>query len=167
MIKKALGWSMDRHFPIFLEKNIFFRKLFLLRKLVFTKKVRPFYSQFGEDIAIGNFLNIKNKGFYVDVGCYHPIKYNNTYKLYKKGWEGINIDLDAIKIEAFNFIRPRDHNITAVVSDISHSVDIYSFGFYSLLSTIDKASADRYQGEGGKVLVRKVKTRSLTDIIEN
>ncbi|MDH5790264.1 MAG: hypothetical protein OEZ27_06695, partial [Nitrospinota bacterium] len=68
--------------------------LFLFRKIYLTKVFRIFYSQFGEDIILKGFIlrNI-NDGFYVDVGCYHPKKYSNTYKLYKRGWRGINIDL--------------------------------------------------------------------------
>jgi hypothetical protein len=31
-------------------------------------------------------------GFFVDVGCFHPLFYSNTWKLYKKGWRGVNID---------------------------------------------------------------------------
>ena len=39
-----------------------------------------------------------NNGIYIDVGCNHPIKFNNTYLLYKRGWSGINIDLDSKSI---------------------------------------------------------------------
>ena len=35
--------------------------------------------------------------FFFDIGCFHPIKYNNTYVYYKKGYRGINIDIDRIK----------------------------------------------------------------------
>ena len=34
------------------------------------------------------------KGSYVDVGCNLPKTSSLTYLLYKKGWSGINIDLD-------------------------------------------------------------------------
>ena len=49
------------------------------------------------------FFPKKYKGFFVDVGCFHPIKYNNTYRLYRKGWRGVNIDIDAIKIEGLKY----------------------------------------------------------------
>tara|TARA_B110000879_G_scaffold201693_1_gene277102 strand:+ start:1002 stop:1208 length:207 start_codon:yes stop_codon:yes gene_type:complete len=35
--------------------------------------------------------------FFVDIGCFHTTKYNNTYVYYKKGYRGINIDIDRIK----------------------------------------------------------------------
>ena len=40
------------------------------------------------------FFKKKMSGFYVDVGCHQPLLNNNTYRLYKRGWRGINIDLD-------------------------------------------------------------------------
>ena len=46
---------------------------------------------------IQNIFKDKKKGIYVDIGCCHPIKDNNTYLLNKKGWSGINIDLDLEK----------------------------------------------------------------------
>ena len=44
---------------------------------------------------------------------------NNTFRLYKRGWTGINIDLDYNTIEMFNFFRKKDLNIQAAVSDKS------------------------------------------------
>jgi hypothetical protein len=41
----------------------------------------------------------------------NPIKYSNTALLYKKGWTGINIDLNKTSIDLFNFTRLRDKNI--------------------------------------------------------
>ena len=66
-----------------------------LKYKYFTKKKS--YSQFEEDLVIkeifGNFV-----GKYVDIGCFHPVKYNNTALLHKNGWTGTNIDLNQLKI---------------------------------------------------------------------
>jgi len=51
----------------------------------------------GEDVFVNNYLK-KKIGFYVDVGAYHPLELNNTYLLYKKGWNGINIDINSTHI---------------------------------------------------------------------
>jgi FkbM family methyltransferase len=140
--------------------------LFLFRKIYIIKIFRIFYSQFGEDIVLKGFIlrNITD-GFYVDVGCYHPKKYSNTYQLHKKGWRGINIDLDRLKIKAFNWARPEDHNVTAAVSDQKSTVKVYNFGHYSLDSTLDEHTAfkNREKIEG----VREVETRTLSEIIES
>ena len=58
----------------------------LIKQAFFKKINKNFYSQFGEDRIIVNEIikpSYKN-GFYVDVGCFHPKKYSNTYLLYKK-----------------------------------------------------------------------------------
>ena len=58
---------------------------YLVRQSFFRKINKNFYSQFGEDKVLNEILKINiNKGFYVDVGCYHPKKHSNTYLLYKK-----------------------------------------------------------------------------------
>ncbi len=153
------------------------RNLFLLRKIYLTRYFRKSYSQFGEDVALLSLLG-KDKlrgykgflsdyqGFFVDVGCYHPIKHSNTYVLYKRGWRGVNIDIDKIKIDAFNMVRKQDTNIVAAVSPQHGEIEVYRFGKYSLLTTLDKATADKYEQDYGKqVEVDRVQARSLTDIL--
>ena len=53
----------------------------------------------------------------MDLGAYHPMKYNNTYLLYKLGWRGINIDLNQTSIDMFNIVRKEDTNICTLISD--------------------------------------------------
>jgi hypothetical protein len=50
------------------------------------------YSQCGQDIFVYNILK-KNKGYYLDLGCYLPKKINNTYLLELNGWDGISVDI--------------------------------------------------------------------------
>ena len=58
----------------------------------------------------------KKPGFYVDVGCHHPLRINNCHLLYKNKWRGLNVDLNKISIEIFNFVRRDDVNINMAVS---------------------------------------------------
>jgi len=150
------------NFPDWLARNPIFRKLFLLRKLYLTKSKAHHYSQFAEDVSIKRFFPKKYQGFYVDVGCYHPKKHSNTWQLFKNGWRGINVDIDAIKIEAFNIVRPDDTNIACAVSDADGEFSYYSNGFYSLTTTLDDSGA----GQQGYI-EKKVKCRRLTDIIDD
>jgi len=114
-------------------------KKILLFRLTFFKKInKNFYSQFGEDKILNelipkNFIN----GFYVDVGCFHPKKYSNTYILYKKGWRGINIDLEKDKITCFNLARPNDYNFLGAISDKIEKVKIYRNQKFGVSSTIN------------------------------
>ena len=90
----------------------------------FTHK-RISYSYGGVDSLILNIFKDKEKGFYIDIGCGHPIKNNNTYLLNKKGWNGINIDLDEENINLFNVSRKNDFNFAAAVSDTEGEADLY------------------------------------------
>ena len=65
-----------------------------IKKIYYNKYTKKSYSISNVDLILERiFSKIKN-GIYIDIGCNHPIKYNNTYLLHKKGWKGINIDLD-------------------------------------------------------------------------
>ena len=70
-----------------------------------------------EDLNILNFFKNKKDGFYVDVGCFHPINRNNTHLLYMNNWRGINIDISQFSIDLFNFLRPDDLNYKCVISE--------------------------------------------------
>src|SRR5665213_2950175 len=56
-----------------------FRWLFLLRKVFLTRSSRRYWSQYGEEIGLDRVLHRNRPGFFVDVGCYHPTKYSNTF----------------------------------------------------------------------------------------
>ena len=79
----------------------------------------------GEDLEIVKALKNINNGFFVDVGCYHPLHLNNTYLLYKKNWRGINVDLSELSIDLFNSIRSEDININSAVSNSEGQVTHY------------------------------------------
>ena len=63
-------------------------KLLLNLNLIHKKYIskKKYFSFSGVDVIIENIFRDKNDGFYIDIGCQHPIKNNNTYLLYKKGW---------------------------------------------------------------------------------
>jgi Methyltransferase FkbM domain len=132
--------------PSWLEKNSVFRVLFIIRKLYLTKTKFSHYSQFAEDISIVRIFDKNYRGFFVDVGCFHPKKYSNTWLLYKKGWRGINIDIDSIKIDGFNIARPKDTNIASAVSNIEGEINYYSNGFYSLTISLDEGFVESRAG---------------------
>jgi len=145
-----------------MEKNRLFRKLFLIRKLYFTKRKLTHFSGAGEDISIRKLFPNNHIGIYVDVGCYHPIKYSNTWALYKKGWRGVNIDIDDIKIELFNMVRGNDINIECAVSNKSGTVKYYRAGLFSQINSINPDQIS----EMGDYMVKEVETKTLTSILD-
>ena len=83
------------------------------------------YSQFNEDAFLKKYFKNKKKGFFIDIGCHHPFKANNTFLLYRSGWSGINIDLNKISIDLFDIARPRDINICAAISNKEGIIEYY------------------------------------------
>ena len=116
------------------------------------------YSMDGEDLFLNDYFKDKTKGFYVDVGCYHPIHRNNTYLLHKKGWHGVNIDIQKFSIDLFNHLRPKDLNYNIAVSNKNETVEMFYQKKLSQLSTIEeKQSLKVFQGD-----IKKLKIQSLT-----
>lgn len=156
------------HLPQWLENNWLFRKIFVLRSLYFSKTSFKHYSQFAEDISIDRILFERlllrqdHKGFFVDVGCFHPKKYNNTWALYKKGWRGINIDIDSIKIQGFDILRNEDTNIATAVSSKKGKIEYFSDGFYSLTVSLD----NNFVKDNPKYIKKTTGADTLTNIID-
>lgn len=135
----------------------------ILRKTFLTRSGEHHYSQYGEDCVLLNwFSKQRQENFFVDVGCYHPTKGSNTYALYRRGWRGINIDLDPDKIAAFRLRRPGDVSVAAAVSDRHETLTVYSDKWFSMRATLDPAIA---QASGFTQGVQ-VDTRTLTEIID-
>ena len=81
-----------------------YQSIYIKHKYFIKKKS---YAMDSEDAEVINPSHNKTeKGYYVDVGCYHPIHRNNTYLLHKKNWNGINIDTSEFSIDLFDFMRP-------------------------------------------------------------
>lgn len=150
------------HLPVWLTSNPVFRKAFLLRKLYLSKTSSSHFSQFAEDVSILRLYPEKNDGFFVDVGCFHPKKYNNTFALYRRGWRGVNIDIDALKIEAFDMARPGDTNIACAVSNRTGEMEYFSDGIYSLTISLDKNFAET---RGGYIR-RTTRVDTLTNLLD-
>ena len=92
------------------------KKLYLFYNLyIRNRKYLNNGSQFGEDKFLYNLFEKNYNGKYLDVGCFHPTKHNNTSLFYKNGWQGINIDLNPLTIDLFNFMRPNDININTAI----------------------------------------------------
>ena len=118
-----------------------FYKIYLYYNLYYRNKAyikRASYSQDQEDLFINDYFKNIDNGFYLDIGCYHPIKYSNTALLYNRGWQGINIDMNQTSIDLFNILRKKDKNICAAISSSNKEVTQYIDHLYSPVNTIDK-----------------------------
>ena len=145
---------------IFLIIYYFFNILF--RKNKFS---RISYSYGSVDLLLEHIFKNQSHGFYIDVGCQHPVMNNNTYLLYKKGWNGINIDLDKKNIDLFSFYRKRDLNINVAISSREDERDLFFYHDKSAINTLEKSVANYQKAQVKEI--KKVKTKTLNSIIEN
>ena len=118
-----------------------------------------------EDLIILNYFKDINDGYYVDVGCYHPVHLSNTFLLHKKGWNGVNIDISEYTIDLFNYLRPRDTNINTAVTNFDGSTKFYYQKKLSQLSSIKKNTATKRMQ--GKIDEKEIKAYKLSTILSN
>ena len=146
--------------------NRIYNNLHIIQNIYFKHKNflnKKTYSLFGEDLAALKFFKNEKKGFYVDIGCYHPTHINNTYLLYKKGWNGINIDVSQFSIDLFKFMRPDDLNYKCAVSETKKKVNLYYQKEYSQLISINKLTAKKFIK--GRLKKKIINSFSLEEIL--
>jgi FkbM family methyltransferase len=104
------------------------------------------YSQAGEDIVLSmifrRMLDAGKRGFYVDVGAYHPDIDSNTHLFHKSGWRGINIDPTPGSMKAFNTKRPGDINLECGVGSAVSERNFYWLGANSTMNTFERANLE-------------------------
>ena len=141
----------------------FLRYLNLYRRKYKYKKIS--YSFNAVDLIIDYIFKNKNNGFYLDVGSQHPISNNNTYLLFRRGWSGINIDLDKKNIDLFNTARPNDINLNLAISSDVAEKKLYFYHDKSPINTLDKVVSD-FQTATVKE-IKRIKTTTLNIALQN
>ena len=138
-----------------------------IKKIFFLLVIKKSYSQDYEDLFLKNYFNTRGKGFYIDLGSHHPKRFSNTYLLYKKGWNGINIDASKLSITLFNFLRPRDKNFCAVIYTSNDPVIFYEFNESALNGILSFQRVSKLVDIGFEVKRQKViKPVTIQNIIE-
>ena len=125
---------------IFLKNKISY-KIYLYYNLYIRHKgflERKRYSQWGEDQFIVQYFKDTAKGVYLDIGCFNPFMYSNTCLLYKKGWNGINVDINPTSIDLFNIARPNDFNICTTINNEKKSFEVFIDHPFSPVNTLDR-----------------------------
>jgi len=125
------------------------------------------YSQEGEDSILSRFFDGQKRGYYVDVGALHPQRFSNTYKFYKMGWTGINIDAMPGRMDIFKKLRPLDINLEIPVSDTNEKIPFYIFN-EPALNTFSKAHAEEREQKDEYKIEKTViiETKKLADILD-
>ena len=147
--------------------NNIFKKIYALINGIYRKQSekKNSYSLGGVDLLVNYIFRNKKQGVYIDVGCNHPIKNNNTYLLYKRGWSGINIDLDKSSIDHFKILRSNDVNIRTCVSNTNGTTTLYFYHDKSPINTISKDLSNYHQNKPKEI--KSAETKTLDSILEN
>jgi FkbM family methyltransferase len=166
MFKKNFLLNLSFKHKIFYKTYLYYN--IYIRNLKFFFK--DTLSQDKEDLFVKKFFNNKNKGTYLDIGCFNPLLWNNTYLLYKKGWSGINVDIQKINIDLFNVARPDDINICCALYDKKKILNLYNLKGEnnSAVMTIDKSHAEKMKFLFNKnITKKKIKTLTFSEMIKN
>lgn len=146
----------------FIKKKI---KKYLFRLQPYSRV----FSQGGEDsILYGIFykkLKKGEKGFYVDIGAYHPFIHSNTYLFYLKGWRGINIDANPGSMKEFKKKRPKDINLELGISDKNGFSTFYVLHEDSTMNTFSEANLQIHNMLQAVEEKRKIETRTLESVL--
>lgn len=132
---------------------------------VFDRDVATTYSQFGEDRVLPFFLDPKRSGFFVDVGANHPVKNSNTFWLYKFGWKGITVEPNEMLFRLHQKIRPRDAQVSALISDSDTEVEFVEFKNH-LFSSASVEHVKKWEDVNNVTRRQKIRPRRLTDVLD-
>jgi hypothetical protein len=112
------------------------------------------FSIYGEDVLLdrlhsiyyrnGKLLSQCAPGFYVDIGCNHPIWHSNTYMFYLQGWNGICVDINSKLIAEHSRYRPGDIALAAAISETKGEVTCYQ-GQHDLLAGLNREEVVKFE----------------------
>ncbi len=94
-----------------------------LRKII-HKRYRVSFSKSGEDLQVYKLLR-GSKGMYLDIGCFEPITFSNTYFFYLRNWSGLVVDPNPRLKEMFQKVRPKDIFINKGISSSAGVLKYY------------------------------------------
>ncbi len=125
------------------------------------------FSQCGEDLIVAfilGYLGVREVT-YLDIGAFDPIKINNTYLFYLKGFNGVLVEPNPVMCKKLRSVRPDDVTLTAGIG----VEDIREADFYQMSdpswNTFSKQEADhQVEITKGKIFIEKVLKMPLLDI---
>ena len=153
MVSKAVSYF--KRLPFF--PAIKYTVLQLTKKWI-NRNIKLSFSEFGEDILIQSYFNHKENGFFVDVGCNHPVTNSITFALYLKGWNGVNIDGNKGLINECLRIRKKDISLNALVSNDEKDVEYIRFSNDALNSI----NSDVIEEWNKSMVIAKENRRTIT-----
>ena len=132
------------------------------------KRYNISFSKAGDDIQLRQLLKSKNPGVYVDIGCWHPVNYSNTYYFYLRGWKGLCIDPNPELIELFKYKRRTDNFINCAVGNNQKSMNYYMLDKrYNSMNTLDYEFIQKHKLTNHIINQIVVPVKSLKSILDS
>jgi FkbM family methyltransferase len=101
------------------------------------------FSQFGEDLILDILLEGKRTGSYIDIGANDPIRLSNTWRFYKRGWRGVNVEPSRALWQRLNEDRPEDINLNVGAGRSRGNATFYEMTV-DTYSTFNKANSEEF-----------------------
>lgn len=133
------------------------KKLLGQRLTTWVKYRLPFlvakhsYSQTGEDLILDYFLGYQQSGFYIDIGACDHLDLSNTYKFYRRGWKGIQIEPNPTKARQFQKYRPETLTLNIGIGSEEKNAPFFIFETDSL-STFSEEEAQSSTSFGHHII---------------
>ena len=92
-----------------------------------VEKELEYYGQHKEDKLIKKYLSIdpnETNGKYIDIGTGEPIKINNSYYFYERGWRGILIEPHPRYYQLIKEERPEDIFLNIAITDYDGEIEM-------------------------------------------
>lgn len=124
------------------------------------------YSQNFEDVMLARLFQGQARGFYVDVGAWHPSWHSVTRHFYELGWRGINVEPIPAQYQFFVRDRPRDINLNVGVGAASGLLRFHECIADTALSTLDAAQAQIHARRGLEIRTYDIEVLTLQAIID-
>lgn len=139
-----------------------------LKEFIYKRYNISFSQGGGDDIQLNKLLKRNEKGVFVDIGCWHPIKGSNTYYFYLRGWKGICVDPNSQLESLYNLYRPKDTFVNCAIG-IAADEKVFYYQLkegYTAMNTLNYASIEKHNLKDKIMRSDKVPIYSLKDILD-
>lgn len=92
-------------------------------------------------MVIDRLLGQPAKGYYIEIGAFHPFIYSNSYRFYRRGWRGVLIEATPGRAALFKRWRPGDRYVECAVSDQAGQAKLHLYEDGATNTTLKSVAA--------------------------
>lgn len=123
------------------------------------------YAQNAEDVRLARAFAGRTRGFYIDVGAWHPVLDSVTKYFYELGWRGIDIEPGVETARLLREDRPRDVVLELACSDVEGETTLFETEIPNDWSTLVPRTAEAVQAIHTRAMRgRAVPVRTLRSV---